>query len=90
MEKENPKNGQDSPLGDGGGAGEDELLLGQYLFAAVRVFARRPAAAQHTLGRVLELCRSSERAGSALAKRAAFYAALLSNPTVSKSVLFSV
>ena len=68
--------------------GDDGELLAQCLFAAVRVFARRPAAAQHTLGRVLELC--GERGGPELAKRAAFYATLLSNSSVSKSVLFSV
>ena len=63
-------------------------MLAQCLFAAVRVFARRPAAAQHTLGRVLELC--GERGGPELAKRSAFYSTLLSDPSVSKSVLFAV
>ena len=64
-------------------------MLSQLLFAAVRVFAGRPAAAQHTLGRVLELC-GGERGGPELARRTAFYATLLSDPSVSKSVLFAV
>jgi hypothetical protein len=61
-------------------------LLSQCLFAGVRVFASHPAATQHTLGRLFEVCR--QKGGPELEKRVIFYAKMLSNSVVSKQVLF--
>ena len=66
----------------------DREILGQSLFAGVRTFVVRPAATQHTLGRLFELAR--ECGGEEMAKRVTFYSKLLTDRELSKKVLLQL